>query len=342
MEFKGLTSASHMSLQEAEYGSEEGQLGSKISGAVSGVTTPGASRLQASQSQERSTTMQRLQARHEHIRIEDGGCIFERWRPLTREPQAPQQMMEELNNTVDTLIAQLTQVHGYFQQCHGDINTIINASNKCERLQGDMSRVLQGHEERLQRIECLEQHLKQHQEYSQQYFVHKEVHAASVQGVEQMYTSATQKIESVRGQVTQLHGQFGQQQEHIQQHLASKDVLEARIKGTEQYCRTSVSVLASQTPSHVENHLQSHASSIHDIVGPLLHEQHRHFDSCMNDFKRVCNQRIDSSVHELTSFVKMFVHESCEKIERKAIEAARRHIVTGCEPFATKESSLLH
>ena len=60
MEFTGLTSASHMSLQEAGYGSEEGQLGSEISGAVSGVTTPGASRLQASQSQERSTTMQRL------------------------------------------------------------------------------------------------------------------------------------------------------------------------------------------------------------------------------------------------------------------------------------------
>ena len=66
MEFKGLTSASHMSLQEAGYGSEEGQLGSEISGAVSGVTTPGASRLQASQSQERSTTMQRL---HKATRI---------------------------------------------------------------------------------------------------------------------------------------------------------------------------------------------------------------------------------------------------------------------------------
>ena len=36
-------------------------MGSEISGAVSGVTTPGASRLQASQSQQRSTTMQRLQ-----------------------------------------------------------------------------------------------------------------------------------------------------------------------------------------------------------------------------------------------------------------------------------------
>ena len=60
MEFKGLTSASHMSLQEAGYGSEEGQLGSEISGAVSGVTTPGASRLQASQLTQRSTTMQRL------------------------------------------------------------------------------------------------------------------------------------------------------------------------------------------------------------------------------------------------------------------------------------------
>ena len=60
MEFNGLTSASHMSLSEAGYGSEESQLGSEISGAVSGVTTPGASRLQASQLQERSATMQRL------------------------------------------------------------------------------------------------------------------------------------------------------------------------------------------------------------------------------------------------------------------------------------------
>ena len=60
MEFKGLTSASHMSLPEAGYGSEEGYVGSEISGAVWGVTTPGASRLQASQLQQRSTTMQRL------------------------------------------------------------------------------------------------------------------------------------------------------------------------------------------------------------------------------------------------------------------------------------------
>ena len=60
MEFNGLISASHMSLPEAGYGSEEGQLGSEISGAVSGITTPGASRLQASQLQERSATMQRL------------------------------------------------------------------------------------------------------------------------------------------------------------------------------------------------------------------------------------------------------------------------------------------
>ena len=60
MEFKGLRSASHSSLSEAGYWSEEGQFGSEISGAVSGLTTPGASRLQASQLQERSTTMQRL------------------------------------------------------------------------------------------------------------------------------------------------------------------------------------------------------------------------------------------------------------------------------------------
>ena len=60
MEFNGLTKASHMSLPEAGYGSEEGQLGLEISGAVLGVTTPEASRLQASQLQERSATMQRL------------------------------------------------------------------------------------------------------------------------------------------------------------------------------------------------------------------------------------------------------------------------------------------
>ena len=66
MEFNGLTSASHMSLPEAGYGSEEGQLGSEISGAVSGVTTPGASRLQASQLPERSATMQRLHGSREN------------------------------------------------------------------------------------------------------------------------------------------------------------------------------------------------------------------------------------------------------------------------------------
>ena len=37
MEFTGLTSASHMSLPEAGYGSEEGYVGSEISGAVSGL-----------------------------------------------------------------------------------------------------------------------------------------------------------------------------------------------------------------------------------------------------------------------------------------------------------------
>ena len=81
MEFKGLTSASHMSLQEAGYGSEEGQLGSEISGAVSGVTTPGASRLQASQSQERSTTMQRLQ---KFLTLWDGYGLSEAtWEPMS-------------------------------------------------------------------------------------------------------------------------------------------------------------------------------------------------------------------------------------------------------------------
>ena len=61
MEFNGLQSALHMSLLEAGYGSGDGQSGSEISGAGSGVTTPGASRLQASQLQERSATTQRLQ-----------------------------------------------------------------------------------------------------------------------------------------------------------------------------------------------------------------------------------------------------------------------------------------
>ena len=61
MEFNDLQSALHMSLLEAGYGSGDGQSGWKISGAVSGVTTPGALRLQASQLQERSATTQRLQ-----------------------------------------------------------------------------------------------------------------------------------------------------------------------------------------------------------------------------------------------------------------------------------------
>ena len=61
MEFNDLQSALHMSLLEAGYGSGDGQSGSEISGAVSGVTTPGASSLQDSQLQERSATTQGLQ-----------------------------------------------------------------------------------------------------------------------------------------------------------------------------------------------------------------------------------------------------------------------------------------
>ena len=75
MEFNGLTSASDMSLPEAGYGSEEDQLGSEISGAVSGVTTPGASRLQASQLQERSATMQRLQMQRFMTHLLPGGRV---------------------------------------------------------------------------------------------------------------------------------------------------------------------------------------------------------------------------------------------------------------------------
>ena len=60
MEVNDPLSALHMLLLEAGYGSGDGLSGSEISRAVSGVTTPGASRLQASQLQERSTTTQRL------------------------------------------------------------------------------------------------------------------------------------------------------------------------------------------------------------------------------------------------------------------------------------------
>ena len=79
MEFNGLTSASHMSLPEAAYGYEEGQLGSEISGAVSDVTSPGASRLQASQLQERSATMQRLHLAGDPL-LE---CVLARLSPVT-------------------------------------------------------------------------------------------------------------------------------------------------------------------------------------------------------------------------------------------------------------------
>ena len=58
-----------MSLLEAGYGSRDGQSGSEISRAVSGVTTPGASRLQASQLQERSATTQRLQCQATFPRV---------------------------------------------------------------------------------------------------------------------------------------------------------------------------------------------------------------------------------------------------------------------------------
>ena len=60
MEFNEAQSALHMSLLEAGYGSGDGQSRSELSGAVSGITTPGASRLQALQLQESSATTQRL------------------------------------------------------------------------------------------------------------------------------------------------------------------------------------------------------------------------------------------------------------------------------------------
>ena len=84
MEFKGLTSASHMSLPEAGYGSEEGYVGSEISGAVSGVTTPGASRLQASELQQRSTTMQRLHRESSgHVGVNLTLRLYKQWSDST-------------------------------------------------------------------------------------------------------------------------------------------------------------------------------------------------------------------------------------------------------------------
>ena len=62
MAFNDPQSVLHMLLLEAGYGSGDGQSGSEISEAVLGATTPGASRLQASQLQETSATTQRLQA----------------------------------------------------------------------------------------------------------------------------------------------------------------------------------------------------------------------------------------------------------------------------------------
>ena len=81
MEFNDLQSALPMSLLEAGYGSGDGQSGSEISGAVSDVTPPGASRLQVSQLQERSATTQRL---HRTAALTSGGdpigcCLNERW-----------------------------------------------------------------------------------------------------------------------------------------------------------------------------------------------------------------------------------------------------------------------
>ena len=67
MEFNDALSALHLLLLEAGYGSGGGQLGSEISGTVSGVTTPGASMPQASQLQERSANAQRLHGSRRNI-----------------------------------------------------------------------------------------------------------------------------------------------------------------------------------------------------------------------------------------------------------------------------------
>ena len=68
----------------------------------------------------------------------------------------------ELNNTVDAIIGQVQPVHLCLYQYGDDINNIVNAGNNFECVQGDMRRVLQGHEGRLQHVESLHQQLKQH------------------------------------------------------------------------------------------------------------------------------------------------------------------------------------
>ena len=129
-----------------------------------------------------------------------------------------------------------------------------------------------------------------------------------------------QSINTVRGQKNEVHAPLGQQQEHQQQHFASKDVLEARIKGTQHYSQTSVSVLASPIPQHVETHLRSHKSLVHDIVKPLFDEQHKPFDSCINEMRRMCHNGMDSKVYEMNSFVATRIHDACEQTKSIAPE----------------------
>ena len=93
------------------------------------------------------------ETRQEHIQVVHGVRVFEHWRTLAREPNITHSMVRELNNTVDTIIGQMQQVHGFLHQYHDDINRIINADNKFEGVQGDMRRVLHGHEDRLKRVE---------------------------------------------------------------------------------------------------------------------------------------------------------------------------------------------
>ena len=89
------------------------------------------------------------ETRQEHTCLVDGEQVFEQWRSCTREPSVSEHMVRALNNAVDLIIQQQTQMSEWLFHSHADINRIIGAGNSFEHIQNSMRQVMQGHERKL-------------------------------------------------------------------------------------------------------------------------------------------------------------------------------------------------
>ena len=139
------------------------------------------------------------ESRQEHIRIVDGEQVFERWRSCTREPSVSEHMVQELNNAVDLIIQQPSQMSEWLSHSHADINRIVGAGNNFDHIQNSLQQVMQGHERKLGELNSqgrdLREEFQQFQQHVQQHFVGHTSFTSSLNAVEQLCTTSVSELE---------------------------------------------------------------------------------------------------------------------------------------------------